>query len=204
MRFLPTRNSLILTGALLASLAFAPAASAGHGAKEDVCVSPDGQLCVRVELSTKLSTDRSFHPKSCNLTFRGVREMRLLRSATRDSVSLFIESHTDNRGSARTNQKLAACRSVTVRRALTQGLRGTDLPQLSHTVNWAGRQPRTANGSNATAAERAYNRRLEIKIVRRSVSNGFSDLRVSSSAARILPEFFWREFSFAPKGFLYQ
>jgi len=77
---------------------------------------------------------------------------------TNTAVSISIQAHTDNRGSARVNMDLSRKRAETVVRYLMKG--GIDLSRLS-AIGYGESRPRK---SNRTAEGRSANRRVEIKV----------------------------------------
>ncbi|MCC7385144.1 MAG: OmpA family protein [Deltaproteobacteria bacterium] len=88
-------------------------------------------------------------------------EIAKVLDAHREIASVRIEGHTDDRGSASGNRRLSARRAEAVRQALAA--RGVDAARLEA----QGFGPDRPLGSNATAAGRSKNRRVELVILER-------------------------------------
>jgi outer membrane protein OmpA-like peptidoglycan-associated protein len=91
------------------------------------------------------------------------RVAQLLNSKTTNNIQL--EGHTDNVGSASSNQALSEARARTVRDALVK--QGVTTARLS-TVGYAFNRP---VASNATEEGRKFNRRVEILILDEKIEN---------------------------------
>ena len=88
---------------------------------------------------------------------------KLLTEKTKNKVA--VEGHTDNVGSAPSNQKLSEQRAEVVRAALAQrGVPADRLTALGHSFN-------RPMASNATEPGKAVNRRVELIILDEKVAN---------------------------------
>lgn len=88
---------------------------------------------------------------------------KLLTEKTKNKVA--VEGHTDNAGSAASNQKLSEQRAEVIRQALVQrGVPPDRLSALGHSFN-------RPMASNATEQGKAVNRRVELIILDEKVAN---------------------------------
>jgi len=104
----------------------------------------------------------NFRTGSAALTPSGrttlLRAVTLLQASA--NVRVEIGGHTDNRGAARANERLSLARANTVKRTLVAA--GVDAGRLE-VRGYGSSQPRA---TNATAAGRGLNRRVELKPIR--------------------------------------
>jgi outer membrane protein OmpA-like peptidoglycan-associated protein len=107
--------------------------------------------------TVRTPSDVLFAFGSCTLSARGRTYLRQLRPLVRSADWLRISGHTDWVGSNAYNQKLSVCRAKAVKNVLLSGLRPA--PKKVTVRGYGERHP---VASNATAAGRAKNRRVEI------------------------------------------
>jgi OOP family OmpA-OmpF porin len=86
-----------------------------------------------------------------------LRAVNLLKAST---VRVEVGGHTDNRGAVRANERLSLARANTVKRTLVAA--GIDAGRIE-VKGYGPSQPRA---TNATAAGRGLNRRVELKPIR--------------------------------------